>query len=435
MEEKDRTSEAEGAEGVFDRYATPQERDILTGVIVAVTQDGVVVDLGLEREAVVPPSDLQGLEQEEREALRPGDEISVLVLNTQSPDKLIVSISLVQFEQDWIRAEELRKSREVIEAEVIGYNKGGAIIAFGRLRGFIPLTHLTAISLDMSERDQQQRLADLRGKTLALNVIEVNRPRRRLILAQREATATTEMANLLAQVGSKSVLPRLSKSGAWLERSHQRAEDLLRLMLEGSRAQPLTVAYLTETVMPYINALITIQQVIDEIKGNESSDVEILAIRQGSIAIDLTGGIRDTVQLVLDLIVPWRRENQKQLAQLDVAVKENELKQKEAEVERARATLDADTEKATADAHKAQAEADLLRQQERQLALANKKAELELFDLTLAMVDKIKPGLTDSERLYYATRFLDPTRLIATSPLELAGVEVINTDNPTEEEE
>jgi len=70
---------------------------------------------------------------------------------------------------------------------VIGYNKGGAIVPFGRLRGFVPISHLTEMSPGLGDRRRQQRLAQLRGQTLPLKVIEVSRRRRRLVLSQREA--------------------------------------------------------------------------------------------------------------------------------------------------------------------------------------------------------------------------------------------------------
>lgn len=168
-------------------YELPKVGDIREGIIVAISPQGVIVDLGLKRDGLVPASDLSKLEQEERDELQVNDEIFVYVVNTDKPDSLTVSIHLARLNQDWIRAEELLESGEIVEAEVIGYNKGGAIVPYGRLRGFVPLSHLVEVSPGMNERKRQQRLAKLRGETLPLKVIEVNRRRRRLVLSQREA--------------------------------------------------------------------------------------------------------------------------------------------------------------------------------------------------------------------------------------------------------
>lgn len=218
---------------------------------------------------------------------------------------------------------------------------------------------------------------------------------------------------------------------------HSSIKDLerasYRLRLIDDRFVTFNSAYLTRDVLPFINAFTEIQNIIDEIKGRSPTNIEILAIRKGSVTVDITGGIRDTVELVMDLIVPYRRKTKKRQAELDVATKEIEVKQKEADLKKAQATLEADSEQANVDVEKSQAEVALLRQQERELALKNKKQELELFELTLAMVDKIKDDLPDSERLYYATKLLDPTRLIATSPLELISAEPIMFTDGSEE--
>ena len=168
-------------------YDSPQVGDIRQGIIVSINAQGVIVDLGLKRDGLVPTSDLNKLEPEERDALKVNDEVFVYILNTDKPDSLVVSIHLARLNQDWIRAEELLESKEIIEAEVIGYNKGGAIVPFGRLRGFVPISHLSEVTPGMGDRRRQQRLAKLRGETLPLRVIEVNRRRRRLVLSQREA--------------------------------------------------------------------------------------------------------------------------------------------------------------------------------------------------------------------------------------------------------
>jgi small subunit ribosomal protein S1 len=168
-------------------YKSPQVGDIRQGIILSISPQGIIVDLNLKRDGLVPPSDLSNLDAEERDALQVDDEIFVYVLNVDKPDSLVVSINLARLNQDWIKAEEMLENGEMIEVEVIGYNKGGAIVPFGRLRGFVPISHLSDMSPGMGDRRRQQRLATLRGEILPLKVIEVNRRRRRLVLSQREA--------------------------------------------------------------------------------------------------------------------------------------------------------------------------------------------------------------------------------------------------------
>lgn len=168
-------------------YELPKVGDIRKGIIVAINNQGVIVDLGLKRDGLVPLTDLSKLSDEDRDALAVNDEIPVFILNTEKPDSLIVSINMAMLNQDWIEAEALMNSGEIIEGEVIGYNKGGAIIPYGRLRGFVPASHLSDLTPGMSDRKRQQKLAKMRGEKLPVKIIEVDRRRRRLVFSQRDA--------------------------------------------------------------------------------------------------------------------------------------------------------------------------------------------------------------------------------------------------------
>ena len=190
-------------------YTEPKVGDIRKGIIVAITQQGVIVDLGLKRDGIVPSTDLSKLEDEEREALQVNDEISVFVTDTEAPDSLIVSIHMAKLNQDWIDAEAYLESGDIFEGEVIGYNKGGAIVPFGRLRGFIPASHLVELTRGLNDRQRQQKLAKLRGEKLPLKIIEVDRRRRRLVFSQREAQKEWEeirKAELLEKLEEGTVL-------------------------------------------------------------------------------------------------------------------------------------------------------------------------------------------------------------------------------------
>ena len=190
-------------------YAMPEVGDIRTGIIVANNQQGLIVDLGLKRDGLVPTADLNKLEPEDREALKLNEEVLVYVVNTDQPDTLEVSIYMARINQDWTDAEALMESGQIIEAEIMGYNKGGAIVPYGSLRGFIPISHLAALSLGMNDRQRQQQLAKMRGEKIPLKVIEVDRQRRRLVMSQREAQREWEekrKAELLENLNEGDVI-------------------------------------------------------------------------------------------------------------------------------------------------------------------------------------------------------------------------------------
>jgi small subunit ribosomal protein S1 len=168
-------------------FDTPQVGDIRKSIIVAISPQGISVDLGLKRDGLILPSDLAKLDPQEREGLQLNDEVSVYIVDTEQPDSLIVSIYQARLNQDWIQAEEMMASGEIFEGEVMGYNRGGAIVPFGNLRGFIPASHLLDLRRGMDDQQKQQTLTKLRGQKLPLKVIEVDRRRRRLVFSQRDA--------------------------------------------------------------------------------------------------------------------------------------------------------------------------------------------------------------------------------------------------------
>ncbi|HZD10250.1 MAG TPA: S1 RNA-binding domain-containing protein, partial [Candidatus Binatia bacterium] len=180
---------AQEMESLLDQhdYETPKVGDIRDAIIVSISQKGIIVDLGLKRDGIIQPTDLDKLESEEREALQVNDEIPVYVVSTDEQDSLQVSLHMARMNEDWIRAQELLDSGEIFETEIIGHNRGGALVNFGRLRGFIPASHLTFLNPGMSDMDRQRRMARAHGDEIPVKVIEVDRRRRRLVVSHREA--------------------------------------------------------------------------------------------------------------------------------------------------------------------------------------------------------------------------------------------------------
>jgi small subunit ribosomal protein S1 len=76
----------------------------------------------------------------------------------------------------------------VYQGKVDGYNKGGLIVRFGRVRGFVPESQ---VSRDRRRRaegtDPQEKWGGMRGEDIIVKVLEVDRARNRLILSEREA--------------------------------------------------------------------------------------------------------------------------------------------------------------------------------------------------------------------------------------------------------
>lgn len=172
----------------YYNFDEPQRGDIRDAEILMIDDAEMVVDMGVKRDGIVPPQDIERMSAEMHGSLHVGDVVPVYVLNPSDSDgNLIVSINLGLQGQDWDRASELLASGELVESEVTGYNKGGLLVRFGRLEGFVPSSHVLDLPHGLSGGDRRDAMEEMIGQTLGLKVIEVNQRRRRLILSQREA--------------------------------------------------------------------------------------------------------------------------------------------------------------------------------------------------------------------------------------------------------
>lgn len=168
-------------------YRRPRRGDILLGTIVEITGDHAIVDIGAKREGLVPASDLKKLDDQVLDELQSGNEVPVYVQHPRTSDgELILSLARGRELHDWQEAQRRLESGEVVESRIIGYNRGGVMVSFGQIRGFVPMSHLRGISRRLAPVDRQAALSGLIGKRLHLKVIEVDRRRRRLVLSQRE---------------------------------------------------------------------------------------------------------------------------------------------------------------------------------------------------------------------------------------------------------
>jgi len=174
-------------EGDYD-YTLPKRGDICEAVILFVGKDDMIVDLGVKRDGIVPRKDLQSLDEGYRSSLQAGDCVPVRILDTHGDgDSIVVSLTQGLAQQDWLRAQELLESGGVCEAEVTDVNSGGVLVSFGRVRGFVPNSHLSSVPPGLRGSSLLEAKSKLVGNELTLAILEVEQRRRRLILSERAA--------------------------------------------------------------------------------------------------------------------------------------------------------------------------------------------------------------------------------------------------------
>jgi small subunit ribosomal protein S1 len=171
-------------------YTRPRRGQLCQAVVLSVGENDVIVDLGVKRDGFVPRRDLELLDDAYRASLQTGDHVPVCILKASGRNgELLVSLKQGLAQQDWLRAREYMESGQICEAEVKEVNRGGVIVPFGRLRGFVPNSHLASMPRGLRGGRLRQVKSELVGQTLSLVVMEVDQRRRRLILSERIANS------------------------------------------------------------------------------------------------------------------------------------------------------------------------------------------------------------------------------------------------------
>ena len=155
------------------------EGDLVSGSIVKIDKDEVLLDIGYKSEGVIPSRELSiRNDVDPSEIVSMGDQLEALVLQKEDKEgRLILSKKRAQYERAWGLIEEKRTKDETVEGPVIEVVKGGLILDIG-LRGFLPASLV-----------EMRRVRDLQpyvGKVLECRIIELDKNRNNVVLSRRK---------------------------------------------------------------------------------------------------------------------------------------------------------------------------------------------------------------------------------------------------------
>ena len=155
------------------------EGDLVTGQVVKIDKDEVLLDIGYKSEGVIPSRELSiRNDVDPSEIVSIGDELEALVLQKEDKEgRLILSKKRAQYEKAWGRIEEIKNQDGTVTGPVIEVVKGGLILDIG-LRGFLPASLV-----------EMRRVRDLQpyvGKELECRIIELDKNRNNVVLSRRK---------------------------------------------------------------------------------------------------------------------------------------------------------------------------------------------------------------------------------------------------------
>ncbi|MFL2987368.1 MAG: 30S ribosomal protein S1 [Candidatus Poriferisodalaceae bacterium] len=155
-----------------------EDGDLVTGTVVRIDRDEVLLDIGFKSEGVIPSRELSIRNAvDPSEVVDLGEEIEALVLQKEDQDgRLVLSKKRAQYEKAWGRIEEIKESDGVVSGPVIEVVKGGLIIDIG-LRGFVPAS--------LVELRRVRDLDPYIGMDLEAKIIELDKNRNNVVLSRR----------------------------------------------------------------------------------------------------------------------------------------------------------------------------------------------------------------------------------------------------------
>ncbi len=163
----------------YDATMQPfEEGEVVTGRVVRIDKDEVLVDIGYKSEGVIPSGELSIRKSvDPREEVELGEEVDAIVLTKEDQDgRLIMSKKRARFEKAWRRIEAAAESGQPVEGSVIEVVKGGLIIDLG-VRGFLPAS--------LVDIRRVPNLDEYLGTKIETKVIELNRSRNNVVLSRR----------------------------------------------------------------------------------------------------------------------------------------------------------------------------------------------------------------------------------------------------------
>ena len=152
--------------------------DIVSGIVVKVDRDEVLLDIGYKTEGVIPSRELSiKHDVDPSEVVKTGDVVEALVLQKEDKEgRLILSKKRAQYERAWGTIEGKKERDEVVTGTVIEVVKGGLIVDIG-LRGFLPAS--------LVEMRRVRDLLPYIGKELDAKIIELDKNRNNVVLSRR----------------------------------------------------------------------------------------------------------------------------------------------------------------------------------------------------------------------------------------------------------
>ena len=168
-----------------------REGEVVSGAVMGVTRDDVIVDVGFKSEGIIPihefPAPLN---------IKVGDEIEVFLEQIEdSSGQLILSKQKADFMRIWDKIREVHDAGDQIEGRVMRRIKGGLIVDIMGVDAFLPGSQVAL--------RQVPDFDALINQMLSVKIIKINKTRRNIVISRRvvlEEQRESMRSSLLSEI-------------------------------------------------------------------------------------------------------------------------------------------------------------------------------------------------------------------------------------------
>lgn len=164
----------------------PKKGESITGKVTSIDKKMMTVDIGAKTEGLVIDKEFEVATDYIGE-LKVGDEIDAIVLSPENNrGQILLSLKKAAVDSKWEYFEEALANETILEVKGVEVNKGGLIVEAGTMRGFVPSSQFG--------KQYMGNIKDLKGETINVLPIEVDKEKNRLIFSERHVSEAKELA-------------------------------------------------------------------------------------------------------------------------------------------------------------------------------------------------------------------------------------------------
>src|ERR1041384_4542952 len=178
-DEEERRTSSEDFGQLLDQFeqeqSALQEGEVVRGIVVGITERGVLIDFGYKSEGIVNPAEFM---ENGEVAVKRGDEVDVLVkaMETSEGFPVLSRADAVRL-RAWDDVEKAFNEGTPIKGKVIERIKGGLRVDVEGIPAFLPGSQVDIRPI--------RNLDSLRGKEIEAKVIKLNRKRSNVVLSRK----------------------------------------------------------------------------------------------------------------------------------------------------------------------------------------------------------------------------------------------------------